>query len=1039
MLESDIEQLVIELLQAQGYRYLSVEKWEGERSEDFTEVALKDRLSSAVAKINPKVPAEAREEAIKQVLNLPSQQLTENNEHFHRLLTDGVEVECMIDGEMRGEKVWLVDWVNQESNDWLVVNQYIVRGENGRKIPDVVILVNGLPLVVIELKNPTDEKATVKKAFTQLTNYKTAIPQLFFYNSLLVASDGSEARIGSLSADWSRFGRWRVEDEDKSKVSEIETVAKNVLNPTTLLDLIRNFTVFKKSEKVDPTTGQKSVDTIKIIAAYHQYYAVNKAVKSAWKAASVEGSRKGGVVWHTQGSGKSLSMVFFSGLVVQLMNNPTVVVITDRNDLDEQLFETFASSRQLLRQTPIQAKNRGHLKKLLQTSGGGIVFTTIQKFYPEEGSEEFEQLSDRRNIVVLADEAHRSQYGFAAKSVAVKDDGSDGLAVKYGFAKYLRDALPQATFVGFTGTPIEKEDKSTPAVFGEYVDIYDIAQAVEDKATVPIYYESRLAQIHLDPDQKEKIDREVDELTEGVEMDEKEQAKSKWAQMEAVVGHPVRLQEVAKDIVNHYTTRRQASFGKGMIVAMSRRIAVDLYNELILLRPDWHDQDKMKGKIKVIMTSSSSDPAGWQQHNTSKDERKMLAERFKNPDDPLELVIVRDKWLTGFDAPLLDVMYIDKLMRGHTLMQAIARVNRVYKGKKGGLVVDYIGFASDLKKALNDYTTSGGRGLPTQDLEDAIGVMTEKYEVVSQMFTQLDFRQYHKKDTKGKLDFLIESEDYILGLEKGKSRFINNVQALSKAFALCLPHPKAIEIREDVAYFQALKARLVKFTPADRQKSFDEIEEGIRQIIDKAIVGEKVIDVFEAAGMKKPDLSILDDEFLDEVRDMKRKNVALELLKKLLGDEIKTRSKRNMIQSRKFSEMLENAINRYRNNLLTSAEVIDELIKIAKEMKEDDITNKELGLSDEEVAFYDVLSNNNSAQDVLGKDKLRELALVLVEKIKKNASIDWTIRESVRAGMRVMVKRTLREFGYPPDMEKLATENVLKQAELMAEEWTKEN
>jgi len=1032
--ENAVENVVIELLTAQGYVYLSPEEQETER-QNLSDVVLRGRLKSAIDKLNPNIPEDAREQALREVLNLPSQNLIENNEAFHQMLTDGVGVEYQKNGATVGDKIWLIDFENPLNNDLLVCNQFTVIENEKTKRPDVVLLVNGLPLVVIELKNPADENATVQKAFTQLQNYKKAISGLFYYNGVLVASDGLDAKMGSLTAGWSRFMAWKTVDgvkEDKSTVPQIETLINGLLRPDVLLDLVKQFTVFEKTKKEDLQTGLTSVETVKKIAAYHQYHAVKKAVVSTKDASQEDGSRKAGVVWHTQGSGKSLSMVFYAGKIVLELDNPTIVVITDRNDLDDQLFDTFAGSKQLLRQEPIQANNRAHLKKLLKTAGGGIIFTTIQKFSPEEISEKFDLLSERKNIVVIADEAHRSQYGFGAKTLIKNGEAF----TKYGFAKYLRDALPNASFVGFTGTPIEKEDASTPAVFGNYIDVYDIEQAVEDGATVRIYYESRLAKVHLKAEEKEKLDAEVEQITENEESTAKEKAKAKWTQLEAIVGHRERLKAVAEDAVKHFEIRQEAFEGKGMIVAMSRRIAVELYEEIVKIHPDWHDTDKKKGVIKVIMTSSSSDPESWQLHNTTKQERKELGERLKDPSDPLKLVIVRDMWLTGFDAPCLHTMYVDKPMRGHNLMQAIARVNRVYKDKPGGLIVDYIGIASDLKQALATYTESGGQGAPALDQSEAIAAMMEKYEIVVQMFNGFDYKRYFSADTKEKMTIILEAQEHVLGLEDGKNRFTKQVGLLSKTFALSVPSLPAMDIKDELGFFQAVKARLTKFEPTGSGKSDTEIETAIRQIVDRAVVVDGVIDIFDAAGIKKPDISILSDDFLEEIRDMKRKNLAFELLKKILDDEIKTRTKKNFIQSKKLSDMLDAAIKKYQNNLLTAAQVIEELINIAKEIKASDERGEDLGLTEDEIAFYDALAINGSAKEVLGDDTLRELARILVQKVKANTAIDWTIKESVQAKLRVIVKRILRQYGYPPDKQKLATENILKQAELFADEWS---
>lgn len=1030
--ESTIEEFMIELLESQGFGYLSPEDQEKERP-DLGEVVLKDRLKRAIDRINPSIPEEAKEQALRLALNVPSQNLMDNNEAFHLMLTDGIEVEVMSADGVKGEKVWLVDFENISNNELLVCNQYTVIENNVTKRPDVVLLVNGLPLVVIELKNPVDENTTVHKAYTQLQNYKNAIPSLFYFNALLVASDGLDARVGTISSDMSRFLAWKSRDgvkEDRVTVPQIETLVRGMMTREVLLDLIHQFIVFEKTKKEDSKTGMVSIVTVKKIAAYHQYFAVNKAIVSTKEASSETGDRKAGVVWHTQGSGKSLSMVFYTGKVVLALDNPTVVVITDRNDLDEQLFDTFASCKQLLRQDPVKASNREELKSLLRVAGGGIVFTTIQKFFPENGAANFDLLSERKNIIVVADEAHRSQYGFGAKTS--EKDGE--VFTKYGFAKYLRDALPQASFIGFTGTPIEKEDASTPAVFGKYVDVYDIAQAVEDGSTVRIYYESRLAKVHLKDEEKSRLDDEVASITEGEESTAADQAKAKWAQLEAIVGHRDRLRVVAADIVDHFEKRQEVMEGKAMIVCMSRRIAVELYEAIMAIRPDWHDKDLKKGAIKVVMTSSSSDPENWQMHHTTKDNRKALGERFKDASDPLKLVIVRDMWLTGFDAPCLSTMYVDKPMRGHNLMQAIARVNRVFKDKSGGLIVDYIGIASDLKTALATYTASGGKGAPTLDQSEAVAKLLEKFEVVEQMFSGFDYKRYFSADTRGKLTVILEAQEHVLGLDDGKNRFTREVGLLSQAFALSVPNVKAMELKDEIGFFQAVKARLTKFEPTGTGKSNLEIETAIRQIVDGAVVSEGIVDVFDAAGIKKPDISILSDEFLEEVRHMERKNLALELLKKLLNDEIRTRTRKNFIQSKKLSEMLENAIKKYQNNLLTTAQVIDELIKLAKDIREGDKRGEALNLAEDELAFYDALANNDSAKEVLGDKQLAVIAIEVFRSVKGNATIDWTLKESVRARLRRDVKRILTRFGYPPDEQLVATENVLKQAELMANE-----
>jgi len=1070
--ESDIEEFAIEILEKQGYQYIyapdiAPDSDRPERNR-FEDVILLDHLRKAVARINPKIPSDVREDAIKQIQRLNSPELIANNEAFHRMLTEGIKVSYQKDGADRGDLVWLVDFNDPENNEFIVTNQFTVIENNVNKRPDIILFVNGLPLVVIELKNPADENATAMSAFKQLQTYKQAIPSLFAYNEFMIISDGLEAKSGSLSAGFSRFMAWKSSDgkvEASPLIGQMETLINGMLNKTTLIDLIRHFIVFEKSKKEDKDTGIITIQTVKKLATYHQYYAVNRAVESTlrasgysavkdWKSANPIyedpeiydlpgvkkqpiGDRKGGVVWHTQGSGKSLSMVFYTGKIVLAMDNPTIVMITDRNDLDDQLFDTFAASKQLLRQEPVQAENRDHLKELLNVASGGVVFTTIQKFQPEEGNV-FPKLSDRKNIIVIADEAHRTQYGFKAKTIDVKDEQGNviGQKIVYGFAKYTRDALPNATYLGFTGTPIEKTDVNTPAVFGNYVDIYDISQAVEDGATVKIYYESRLAKITLSKEGK-KLVSELDEELEKADLAEAQKAKAKWTQLEALIGSEARIKQIAQDIVTHFDQRQEVFEGKGMIVAMSRRIAADLYDEIINIKPEWHNDDLKKGEIKIVMTSASSDGPKISKHHTTKDQRRALAERMKDSEDELKLVIVRDMWLTGFDVPCLHTMYIDKPMKGHTLMQAIARVNRVYKDKPGGLIVDYLGIASDLKEALSFYSDSGGKGDPALLQESAVQLMLEKLEIVFQMFYGFSFEHYFTADTSTKLSIILAAEEHILCLQNGKKRYIDEVTALSRAFSIAIPHEQAMDVKDEVSFYQAIKARLVKFDTTGTGKTDEEIETAIRQVIDKALVTEQVIDVFDAAGIKKPDISILSEDFLLEVQNMEHKNIALEVLKKLLNDEIKARVKKNLVQSRSLMEMLENSIKKYHNKVITAAEVIEELIKLSKEITRMDKEPQEMGLSGFEYAFYTAIANNESARELMQKEKLRELAVVLFEKVKQNASIDWTIKENVRAKLKVIVKRTLRQYGYPPDMEALATETVLKQAELIADEMIK--
>ncbi len=1075
--ESAIEALAIKLFEQLGYGPIHAPDIspDGDHPERarYDEVLLTGRLEKALKRINPGMTDAVLLAALKEVERIHSPDLLTNNETFHRLLTEGVKISYQQDGNERGDIVWLIDFDHPGHNEFIVTSQFTVIENNQNKRPDLVLFVNGIPLVVIELKNAADENASTQSAFRQLETYKRSIPSLFTYNALLIISDGLEAKAGSLSAGFSRFMTWKTADDvgahcmrpdggkylgacNAPQQPELETLLNGVLNKSTLLDLVRHFVVFEKSRKEDPHTGVISIHTVKKIAAYHQYYAVNAAVASTLRATDMsldskvmqspasyglpsvtqqpQGDKKAGVVWHTQGSGKLLSMVFYTGKIVLALNNPTIVVITDRNDLDDQLFDTFAACKQLLRQEPKQVENRQQLKELLRVASGGVIFTTIQKFQPEEGNV-YEELSDRRNIVVIADEAHRTQYGFSAKTVDDKNAHGEviGKKVVYGFAKYLRDALPNATYLGFTGTPIEKTDINTPAVFGHYVDIYDIAQAVEDGATVRIFYESRLAKVALSEEGR-KLIKELDDELDQDDLTDTQKAKAKWTQMEALIGSERRIQNIARDVVNHFEARQEVFAGKGMIVCMSRRIAADLYSEIVKLRPDWYSDDLNKGVIKVVMTAASSDGPAMAKHHTTKQQRKLLAERMKDDSDELKLVIVRDMWLTGFDAPSMHTLYIDKPMKGHNLMQAIARVNRVHGDKPGGLVVDYLGIASDLKEALSFYSDAGGKGAPTLMQEQAVQLMLEKLEVVSALYHGFTYRDYFAADTAKKLALILAAEDHILGLEDGKKRYINEVTALSQAFAIAVPHEQALDVKDEVAFFQAVKARLAKFDSTGNGKTDEAIETTIRQVIDRALVSEQVIDIFDAAGIKKPDISILSEDFLAELKDYKHKNVALEVLKKLLNDELNVRARTNLVQSRSLMEMLENAIKKYHNKILTAAEVIEELITISKEIVASDKEAEKLDLSTFEYAFYTAVASNDSTRELMQNDQLRELAIVLTQRVRQNASIDWTIKESVKAKLKVIVKRTLKQYGYPPDMQLLAIERVLKQAEMIANE-----
>ncbi len=1068
--ENIIEHTALELLKLNGWNYiagkdLSPENNNSERA-TFQDVILEKRLVNAAVRINPGIPYAVIEQAVSKVKNIYSPDLIFNNETFHRLMVEKVKVPYHKDGFERSHEVTLIDFDNIGNNEFIAVNQFTVIENNRIKRPDIVLFINGLPLVVIELKNATDTNATLRSAYEQVQTYKFTIPSLFTYNSFCVISDGTACKSGSISAGYNRYSTWKTADgklEATRSKPEIETTIKGMLNHKTLLDLIRNFIVFEKTiveSADDKKSGIKSVQTVKKLAAYHQYYAVNKAIEKTVEASGNNGDRRGGVVWHTQGSGKSLSMVFYSGKLIirPEMKNPTIVVLTDRNDLDDQLFGTFSASKQLLRQEPVQAQSRENLKELLNVASGGIVFTTIQKFSPDFGQNVIETLSERENIVVVADEAHRSQYGFDAKIREENNPNTKavvGKRIAYGFAKYMREALPKATFIGFTGTPIESKDINTPQVFGNYIDIYDIAQAVRDGATVPIYYESRLAKVSLD----EKGRKLIEEFDEQLEMDEEisdnQRAKAKWTKLEAIVGSSKRLNNLSNDIIQHFEQRQEVFAGKGMIVAMSRRIAVDLYNQIVAKRPEWHDDDLGKGKIKVVMTSASSDGAEFAKHHTVKSQRRLLSDRLKDENNLLQIVIVIDMWLTGFDVPCLTTMYIDKPMRGHSLMQAIARVNRVYKDKKGGLIVDYLGIASDLKKALAFYSESKGQGEPTENIELAVSIMLEKYEIVKQMFNEksnrdikdmiddrqlydttgivLLYKKFFDADSGNKLKVMLSATDHILGLDDGKNRFVKETAYLCQSFALAVPHDKAMKIKDDVALFQGIRAILIKSdTNVGGGKTDYEVETAVKNIIDKALSSETVIDIFSEVGLQKPEITILSEEFLIEVKNMKHKNLAFEVLKKILNDEIKNRTRVNLIQSKKLLEMLESAIKRYQNNLITTTQVIQELIELAEEIRQSDSEAKRLGLTEAEYAFYTALEVNDSAVKVLGDEHLRLIAREIAEKVRANTTIDWTIRESARANLMSIVKRTLKKLGYPPDKTQKAIDTVIEQAELMA-------
>ncbi len=1026
--ESEVEELALDILKDDlSYKVLNgLEISPGgskQERDDFREVVLKKRLLVALEKLNPEIPKDAQEEAMKKVLRVSSPNQILDNQQFHKLLTEGVSVSYRKDSGIKPDTVNLIDFDHPERNEFLAVNQFTVVEDKYNRRPDIILFVNGLPLAVIELKNLAEEKATIDDAFTQLQNYKNQISSLFRFNEILVISDGTLAEAGTLSSTRDWFVAWKTVDEKipKNKLG-LEVMLKGMFNKKVFLDLIRSFIVFEKDK-----------ETIKKIAAYHQYNAVNKAVESTVKA--TKGNKKAGVVWHTQGSGKSLSMVFYAGklAVERKLENPTIVVLTDRNDLDDQLFKTFSRCSDVLRQKPENAESREHIKNLLKKASGGITFATIQKFFPEK-EEKYPELSDRRNIIVIADEAHRTQYGFSAHVVKTKDEKA---FIRYGFAKYLRDALPNASFIGFTGTPIEKQDKSTPAVFGNYVDKYDIQQAVDDKATVRLLYESRLAKLGIKPEERRKIDPYVEELTEDEEV--KNKLKSKWARLEKVVGSPERLKRIAKDIVEHFEERLKILDGKAMIVCMSRRICVDLYDEIIALRPEWHNKEDNKGIIKVIMTGSSSDPQEWQEHVRNRLRREAIGDKFKEPKNELRLVIVRDMWLTGFDAPSVHTMYIDKPMKSHGLMQTIARANRKYKDKDAGLIVDYFGIGKELKDAVMQYTASGGKGKPVFDQSEAVKKMLEKYEVVKDMFYGFNYKKFFELNPKERLSIIPNAVEHILkGKDKLKERFARETSALVRAFSLSVPDEKAMKIKEEVGFFQAIRSTIVKNTTVSVRDSI-EFDTAIKQIISKTVISDRIIDIFEAAGVQKPDISILSDKFLLEVKEIPQKNLAFEALKKLLNDDIKIRFKKNVVQEKSFMEMLEKTIARYTNKSIEAAQAIEELIELAKKIREDQEKGKELGLNNDEKAFYDALADCKEAIDVLGDEKLRLIALELVNMIRNSIKLDWTVRESVQAKLRLDVRKVLKKYGYPPKGQEQAVELVLTQARKAAEDWAEKN
>jgi type I restriction enzyme, R subunit len=1063
--ESTAELAALEWLQEIGYSVaFGPDIAPGEAAAErrsYNEVVLHGRLQAALHRINPHIPTAALDDALRQVARAGSAHLVHNNHAFHRLLTEGVDVSYQQAGQIKYDKVWLLDFANWHHNDWLAINQFTIHDvhpvthNKTHRRPDIILFANGLPLAVIELKNPRDEEATLERAFHQVQTYKEELPGLMRFNEGLVISDGMQARLGTLTSGWEWFKQWRTIEGDilaPAGRPELEVLLKGAFTPYRFLDRLRYFTVFE----IDGARIAKKT------AAYHQYHAVNTAVDETVRAAALDGDQKVGIVWHTQGSGKSLTMLFYAGKVIQEpeLANPTLIVLTDRNDLDDQLFGTFAAGQELLRQTPVQANGRDHLQELLQVASGGVVFTTIQKFRPDSRSQAFNtgaaasvgskslaspRLSDRRNIIFIADEAHRSQYGFEARLVKAREQSAAYLA--YGFAKYVRDALPNASFIGFTGTPIESDDISTPQVFGNYIDVYDIQRAVEDQATVPIYYEARLAKLQLREEMRPTLDPDFEEITEGQEEEIREKLKSKWSALEAMVGTAERLSQIAADIVVHFAQREEAmlnvgiSGGKGMIVCMSRRICVDLYEQIVRLRPEWHSDSDGEGVIKVVMTGSASDPARYQPHVRNKPRRKTLAERFKDSADPLKLVIVRDMWLTGFDAPPLHTMYIDKPMRGHGLMQAIARVNRVYKEKPGGLIVDYLGIAADLKEAMAVYTLRdeaagyAAGGDPASPIEQAVAIMQSQVEVVRNFFHKFDTSPFFHGTPAQRLSLIPLAMEHVLGQPDGKKRYMTAVTRLSSAFVLAMPHEKAVAIRDEVAFYQAVRAGFAKLSPAGSRAAY-EMEAAIEQLVSQAVAAPEVINIFDAVGLSAPDISILSDKFLDEVAQIPHKNLALEMLRKLLNDEIKARMGKNVVQARSFEAMLTDSLRRYQNRTIDTAEVISELVAIAHEMQAARQRGEQLGLTEEELAFYDALADNESAVEVMGDKHLAFIAHELIKMLRQTVSVDWTEKQSARAKIRVMVKRILKKHGYPPDLQEKATETVLEQAERIAADWS---
>jgi type I restriction enzyme R subunit len=1060
MTEDQLEQEALGWLASVGYTPLNARDLDHldprlERS-STREVLLAVSLRAAIARLNPHMPSSAHDDAYKQVLDMGQPALLSGNRAFHRVLVSGVPVQYQLNGETRGDFVRLVDWHNTAANEWLAVQQFTIKGPRHTRRPDIILFINGLPLVLVELKNPADVNADIWKAFDQIQTYKEQIADVFTYNELLVISDGTDARMGSLSSNAERFMQWRTIDgvalDPLGELRELETMVRGVLAPAYLLDYLRFFVLFEDDGHL-----------VKKVAGYHQFHAVRAAIDQVVQASSTDDAKtrgKGGVVWHTQGSGKSITMTCFAARVMQepKLENPTIVVITDRNDLDGQLLGVFSLSQDLLREQPQQATTRQKLRELLDNRpSGGIIFATIQKFMLGEDEDVFPVLSSRRNIVVIADEAHRTQYGFEAKLKNVKlpskplptghantsavaaEFAPPEYEVKYqaGYAQHLRDALPNATFVAFTGTPVSSTDRDTRSVFGEYIHVYDMKQAQEDGATVAIYYESRLAKLGLNDAELSHLDDEVDELAEDEEESAQAKLKSRWAALEKVVGAVPRVASVATDLVAHFETRNSAHPGKAMVVAMSREICVHLYDEIIKLRPHWHSDDPEQGVIKIVMTGSASDKALLRPHIYSSQVKKRLETRFKDPKDELKLVIVRDMWLTGFDAPCVHTLYVDKPMKGHNLMQAIARVNRVFKDKQGGLVVDYIGIGEDLKAAMKEYTASKGRGKPTVDAREALSVLLEKLDVLRAMLHGFDYSDF----LTGGHKTLAGAANHVLGIKgdkerDGKKRFADQALAMSHAYSLCCTLEEAKALRDEVAFMQAVKVILTKREVSKQRKTGEERDLAIRQIISSAVVSGEVVDIFAAVGLDKPNIGLLDDDFLAQVHNLPEKNLAVELLERLLQGEIKSRFASNVVQDKKFSDMLASVIQRYQNRSIETAQVMEELIAMAKKFREAANRGDQLGLHDDEVKFYDALANNESAVRELQDETLKKIAQELTQNLRENLTVDWSERESVRAKLRLMVKRILKKYKYPPDQADNAVQLVLEQAEALGENWS---